>query len=111
LNSTVEAFNNNTGGVKTQLISAIAKAAGVDISKVTIGSVKIHGSTGARRLLGYNDEGIDVITHVEGIDDDDGHSEVRHHFEKSGLIQYEKWHDAHTVHTRMADNRFKNKPL
>jgi len=111
LNSTVAAFNSDTGGVRTQLIAAIAKAAGVTIDKITIGSVQVHASTGARRLLGYIDEGIDIITHVEGVDDDDVHSEVRHHFQNAGLIQYEKWHDAHTVQTRMADNKFKNKPI
>jgi hypothetical protein len=111
LNSTVDAFNNDVGGVRTQLIAAIAIAAGVTIDKITIGSVQVHTSTGTRRLLGYSDDGIDVITHVEGVDDDDVHSEVRHHFQKASLIQYEKWHDAHTVHTRMADNKFKNKPI
>ena len=49
VNSTVSGFNADTNGIKTSLIAAVAAAAGVPVSSVSIISVNPH--TSGRRLL------------------------------------------------------------
>ena len=63
LNSTVSNFNSNFGGVKDAFINAVASAAGVSASQVSIGNVA--PKTGGRRLLGEGSL-IDVHTSIEG---------------------------------------------
>jgi len=48
----INAFNQDTGGVRTAFVNAIARAAGVDISRVRIVNVTSM-STSRRRLLNY----------------------------------------------------------
>jgi hypothetical protein len=99
LNITAANFNSNTGGVRDAFIAAIAAAAGVPISKVIINGVKIRVL--GRRLLSNDENGIDVTTSIEGAHkllNVDRHSIMR----QDGLLQSHKWHEAHSVHTRIA---------
>ena len=50
-NCTVAQFNNNTNNIRSNLIAAIAAAAGVNISQVNITGVSLHSGS-RRRLLG-----------------------------------------------------------
>lgn len=64
LNTTLSRFNSDYGGVKTAFINAVASAAGVPSSQVTINTVT---SSGGRRLLSFGDRGsIEVKVVVEG---------------------------------------------
>jgi len=69
LNSTATDFNADVGGVKTAFIAAVAAAAGVPISKVTI--LGVAAKTSGRRLLSLfagpsTDESIVVRAKVHG---------------------------------------------
>ena len=54
LNATAANFNADVGGIRTAFINAVAAAAGVPASQITIGSVSDR--TGSRRLLSYVDD-------------------------------------------------------
>jgi hypothetical protein len=97
LNSTEAAFNLNTDNVRGNFLAAIAAAAGVDISKVTIVSVTKHA--GSRRLLGYH-EGIEVVAVVEG-----AHtlSNIETHVRQRGLhLHSHSWRESHSVRTHFS---------
>jgi hypothetical protein len=80
--------------VMTSFKAAIAKAAGVDVSKVIITNTAVH--SGGRRLLGIN-QGIDISATVEG-----AHtlSDIKQHIRQEGLLQSHSWYEAHSIHTR-----------
>jgi hypothetical protein len=58
LNATAANFNADVGGIRTAFINAVAAAAGVPASQITIGSVLDR--TGARRLLSFVDDAVAV---------------------------------------------------
>jgi hypothetical protein len=66
LNTTLSNFNSDFGGVRTAFIAAVASAAGVVQSKVTINGVA--QKTGGRRLLSVSPYLIDVRATVHGAD-------------------------------------------
>jgi hypothetical protein len=93
LNTSATSFNNPQDPVRIAFIAAVAAAAGVSPSQVTIGQVK--SKTPVRRLLS-SDEFIDVHTTIEGatrLHKLDlhlaGHSATLH--------QGHTWREAHTV--------------
>jgi hypothetical protein len=57
LNASAADFNDDVGGIRTAFINAVAAAAGVPASQVTIGSVTQRGS---RRLLSSDEEDLIV---------------------------------------------------
>ena len=67
LNTTVSSFSNDVGGVRTSFVNAVATAAGVAASQVSIAGVVSKKGAG-RRLLSDEawDELIDVHTDIEG---------------------------------------------
>jgi len=92
LNSTVDAFTQNVDNIQQNFLAAIAAAAGVDPTKVTIVSVSKHGG-GGRRLLGH--EGVEIVALVEG-----AHtlSNIETHVAQRGLhIHSHSWRESHTV--------------
>ena len=95
LNITLQAWNSDLGGVRTNFKAAIANAAGVDVSNVIITNTAVHGA--ARRLLGIYQEGIDISADVQ-----DAHhlSDIKLHIKQEGLLQAHSWHEAHSIHTR-----------
>ena len=98
LNSTEDAFKQNTDNVRENFLAAIAAAAGVDISKVTIVSVTKHAGSG-RRLLGHH-EGIKVVAVVEG-----AHtlSNIETHVRQRGLhLHSHSWRESHSVRTHFS---------
>ena len=64
LNTTVSSFNDLNNPIRIAFISAVAAAAGVSTSQVTIGNV-VTKTPGTRRLLS-SDDFIDVHTTIEG---------------------------------------------
>ena len=95
LNSTsVADFNANVLNVQTNFRQSIAAAAGVDVSKVTIISVKAHGSTARRRLFADHHGMIDVVTKVDGA----VHlKNLASHIRRDLLVDH-TWTGAHRVH-------------
>jgi hypothetical protein len=98
LNTTASDFNSNYGGIKTAFVNAVATAAGVSSSQVTIGSVTPKPSGGGRRLLATKHSFIDVHTIIEGAEKLSGldrhlgrHSMFLHHSHK--------WEEAHSLVT------------
>jgi hypothetical protein len=63
LNTSVTSFNDPNNPVRAAFIAAVAAAAGVSTTQVTIGSVV--AKTAARRLLS-SDDFIDVHTTIDG---------------------------------------------
>ena len=101
LNTSVTSFNDPNNPVRAAFISAVAAAAGVSTSQVTIGSVV--AKTSARRLLS-SDNFIDVHTTIEGamrlhrLDMHlAGHSETLH--------QGHTWQEAHTLRSHVVLRR------
>jgi hypothetical protein len=93
LNTSASSFNNPQDPVRLSFIAAVAAAAGVSPSQVTIGQVK--SKTVGRRLLS-DEEFIDVHTTVEGATRLHrldlhlaGHSATLH--------QGHTWQEAHTL--------------
>ena len=101
LNSTLYNFNNDVGGVKTALINAVATAAGVTASKVTINSAA--QKTGNRRLLELSGSHsfIDVHTVIEGAERLRG---LDLHLAKHSATLHKdhSWQEAHTLSARPA---------
>jgi hypothetical protein len=101
LNSTTSSFNGDVGGIKTAFINAVASAAGVAYSQVTINSVVAKG--GGRRLLSSGGF-IDVFASVQGAEQ---LKKLSFHLARHSatLHQGHSWQEAHTVTSTPVSNR------
>ena len=94
LNSTTSSFNGDVGGIKTAFINAVANAAGVSSSQVTINNVVSKAK--GRRLLSAEVGFIDVFASVDG-------AERLHkldlHLSKHSLTLHQghSWQEAHSL--------------
>jgi hypothetical protein len=92
LNTTVSSFTDDVGGVRTSFLNAVATAAGVATSQVSISGV-VPKKGGGRRLLSEADhDHIDVHTDIEG-------AERLHQLEKhlNEIHVQHRWEERHSV--------------
>jgi hypothetical protein len=87
LDTTLSDFNNDVGGVKTTFINAVAIAAGVSTSQVSIAVVLPKNGSG-RRLFANSNQPIDVHVDIEGaerihqLDQHLNQLHMQHHWEE-----------------------------
>lgn len=95
LNTTLSNFQSDVGGVRTAFIAAVASAAGVTQSQVTINGVV--QKTGGRRLLSVSPYLIDVRATVHGAERLRG---LANHLARHSvhLHQSHTWEEDHSVH-------------
>ena len=104
--SSVEAFNNDVNGIKTNFLNSLSRATGVSVDKISITQVVVHGSTpsigGGRRLLSSSGHSglIDVFTKV---DDARYIKDLRHHIHRDLFVKH-VWLEAHKVHATSSSN-------
>lgn len=95
LNTTLSRFNSDFGGVRTSFINAVANAAGVSSSQVTISGV-VPKTGNRRRLLGAEEAFIDVHTAING-------AEKLHRLDfhlarhSATLHQAHSWQESHSL--------------
>jgi len=105
LNTTLSRFNSDYGGVKTSFINAVASAAGVSSSQVTISGV-VPKTSNRRRLLGSDrlEAFIDVHTAIDG-------AERLHRLDfhlarhSATLHQGSSWQESHSLATMPVKRR------
>jgi hypothetical protein len=95
LNTTLSNFQSDVGGVRTAFIAAVASAAGVTQSQVTINGVV--QKAGGRRLLSVSPYLIDVRATVHGAERLRG---LANHLARHSvhLHQSHTWEEDHSVH-------------
>ena len=107
LNTTLSSFNADLGGVQTAFKAAVAAAAGVVPSKVTINGVA--QKAGARRLLAYTPHLIDVRTTIHGAErlrNLEGHL-ARH---DATLHHSHTWEESHSLQTTSEKEKPRRRP-